>query len=140
MNLDTLAARIKKRYPRESACLEHFSKIRFRNGLYCPLCGSTTAYEYKKSRRYRCGSCKKDFNALSNTVFENAHLELNQYFLILGLLTQSTEAVPLKKIVELSGATEKSVRRVLRLLKDGLPVDQSTKATTQGAFGPKGNR
>lgn len=120
MNSQRLISQFEKRFPDEATCLRHFVEVRFRNGRYCPYCGSLNTYEYGKSDRYRCGSCRKDFNALSRTIFENSHLDLRQYLLVLALLTESKSEIPLKEIVEAVGTTEKSARRVIRLMRNAL--------------------
>ena len=120
MRAGTITRRFEKQFPDNATCVEHFASIRFRNGRYCPYCGSMCTYKYEKPDRYRCGSCKKDFSATSNTIFESAHLGLRQYFIILAHMTQAKEAIPLRDLIEAAGATEKSVRRAVRLLKAGL--------------------
>lgn len=120
MSLVPALKRFQKRFPTEAACIEHLTKVRFRNGRYCPYCGSLRTYEYVKSNRYRCSGCKKDFSVLSNTVFENSHLELRQYFLILSMMTDIERGLPLKEIVEAARTTDKSARRAIRLFKTTL--------------------
>jgi len=135
MESGAIVRRFRKQFPDEASCLERFTAIRFRNGRYCPYCGSLNTYEFEKLHRFRCGRCKRDFSVLSNTVFEGAHLDLRQYFLILSLLTEAKQEIPLRTIVELSGCSEKSARRAIRLFKtslEGADADASKVGTKRG--------
>ena len=54
-------------FPDEQAAVDHFTAIRWREGAYCPLCGSTDTEELSefgatacKALR-RCRSCREPF-------------------------------------------------------------------------------
>ncbi len=44
MNLHELFTR----FPDQKACIDHLEGIRYRNGAYCPLCGSMENVKRKK--------------------------------------------------------------------------------------------
>ena len=69
-----------RRFPDQQACIDHLEAILFRNGAYCPLCGSVENVRRKKENnlvgRWNCHDCKKSFNVLSGTVMQGTHMPL----------------------------------------------------------------
>jgi len=95
--------------PDEEKCFEEFRKIRWRDGVKCPYCGSKEIVKYghneKGAQRYKCKNCEKIFNDLTNTIFERHKLPINEMmYIIMNMPYKST-----KKISEELGRDRKSV-------------------------------
>lgn len=101
---------------------EAFRDVRFsfNDGKpHCPFCDNTrTIYEcraaaYRRSIRYRCASCGKDFSVTSKTAFRSRKLEFN---VILASLAFSIRG-SLSTIMELADETGMNYRTAWRFSK-----------------------
>lgn len=86
-----------RRFPDQQACIDHLEGIRFKNGAYCPLCGSTENVKRKKENnlvgRWNCHDCKKSFNVLSGTVMQGTHKPLQKWFLAIALIVNAKKSL-----------------------------------------------
>jgi transposase-like protein len=92
MNLLTIFSR----FPDQEACIEHLESTRWGEAPYCPLCGSTSVARKADSQRvgrWNCHGCKASFNVLSGTIFEKTKIELQKWFLAIGLLVNAKKSV-----------------------------------------------
>ena len=86
-----------RRFPDQQACIDHLEAIRFKNGDYCPLCGSTENVRRSnlKSRvgRWNCHDCKSSFNVLSGTVMQGTQIPLQKWFLGIALMVNAKKSL-----------------------------------------------
>ena len=86
-----------RRFPDQQACIDHIESIRFRNGAFCPLCGSTENVKRKKENnligRWNCHDCKTSFNVLSGTVMAGTHKPLQKWFLAIALIVNAKKSL-----------------------------------------------
>lgn len=92
----------------EETCRSHFTKIRFRNGEYCPHCGHKTIYTFSGGKRYRCAKCRQDFTIRTNTVFGESKLPLRKWFVAIYLLTTSSKGISSVQLAKHVGVTQKT--------------------------------
>lgn len=82
----------------EKECLRIFRFLRWRDGIYCPICGSRSVKRnghYRAYQRYLCKACGGSFNDKTGTVFHYSHISLGVWFLVIHLafiLEKSTRA------------------------------------------------
>jgi len=62
-----------------------FHRLRWPNGIVCPVCGSIHIYNYKDGS-YRCADCKHHFTDKSSTIFQKSKLSIAQWMIILYLM------------------------------------------------------
>jgi transposase-like protein len=74
-------------FPDEKSCVDAFTKMRFRDGEYCPHCGHSKIHLFSNGKRYRCAKCKKDFTIKTNSVFGESKLPLRKWFIAIYLLS-----------------------------------------------------
>lgn len=48
-----------EKIPDEQAAIDHIRAIRWKNGAFCPHCGSTRVYHFSDNRNHKCGDCRK---------------------------------------------------------------------------------
>lgn len=76
----------------DAKCYAEVRKLRWPNGVQCPQCGSTEIskrgfHDHQPHRqRYRCRTCRKQFDDLSETIFEGHHQPLKVWVLCLYLM------------------------------------------------------
>ena len=77
----------------EKTCVAEFTKMRFRDGEYCPHCGHSKIHLFSDGKRYRCAKCKKDFTIKTNSVFGESKLPLRKWFIAIYLLSTSGKGI-----------------------------------------------
>lgn len=92
----------------EEICQEHFAKIRFANGEYCPHCKHGVIYKFSNGKRYRCASCKQDFTIKTGTVFGESKIPLRKWFIAIYLLTTSSKGISSVQLAKQVGVTQKT--------------------------------
>ncbi len=92
----------------EATCREHFAKIRFRDGEYCPHCGHSEIYRFKSGARYRCAKCKVDFTIKTGTVFGESKLPLRKWFIAIYLLSTSSKGISSVQLAKQVGVSQKT--------------------------------
>ncbi len=83
-------------YPDQEACIEHLEAVRWRGEANCPHCGSLRVARKADGRRegrWNCYDCKSSFNVLSGTIFEKTKIELQRWFLAVGLIVNAKKSL-----------------------------------------------
>lgn len=92
MNLLTIFTR----FPDHESCVEHLERIRYREGAYCPHCGSTDVArkaDGHRKGRWNCHDCKSSFNVLSGTIFQKTKIPLQKWFAAIGLIVNAKKSL-----------------------------------------------
>lgn len=92
----------------EETCNEHFAKIRFRNGEYCPHCGYAVVYQFNDGKRYRCAKCHQDFTIKTGTIFGESKLPLRKWFIAIYLLSTYNKGISSVQLAKQVGVTQKT--------------------------------
>lgn len=74
----------------------------------CPRCGHTKSYAYADKHTYRCSGCKKKFNILTNTIYENTKIPLNKWFAAIWLCSSYKRGVSSVQLAKEVGVTQKT--------------------------------
>lgn len=80
-----------------------FKRYRFHKTsgeAYCPHCGSLKVWEYRNRQMYKCGHCKKQFTATSETIFAYSKLSFRKIITAIAIFARNPNAVT---AIELSG-------------------------------------
>ncbi len=78
----------------EQKCIDHFAAIRWKNGIFCPHCGSTRKiHKFSDNKRYKCADCQKQFTVRVGTVFEDSKLPLQKWFMAFYLVTSHKKGI-----------------------------------------------
>jgi transposase-like protein len=80
-------------FKRPKAAVKHFTKIRWKNGKFCPHCKHDHIYTMKPFNRYRCAKCKTNFSITVGTIFEDTKLPLRVWFGAIWLLTNHPKGI-----------------------------------------------
>ena len=76
----------------EAKCYAEVRKLRWPDGVRCPECGADQVskrgfHDHQPHRqRYRCQACSKQFDDLTETIFEGHHQPLRTWILCLYLM------------------------------------------------------
>jgi transposase-like protein len=103
----------------EEVCHKFLKSILWKNGKYCPCCGSTKVYECKQDfMNNRCGSCKKDFSIRKNTIFDCSRMPLKKWFMCIYLINSNKKGISSIALAELVGITQKTAWFVLQRIRE----------------------
>jgi transposase-like protein len=104
-------------FPDEQTAIDHFTAIRWADGAYCPLCGSTKVYHFSDKRTHKCGDCRKRFSIKVGTIFEDTKIPLRKWFMAIWLITSHKKGVASTTLARDLGITQKSAWHVLHRLR-----------------------
>jgi transposase-like protein len=87
----------------EDQCLDFLERMRWPNGIRCPLCGADkisritrkTVSKNKRDRFYAClePTCNHRFSATAGTVFHRSHLPLTKWFMATAIVMDAKKGV-----------------------------------------------
>jgi len=122
-------------FPDEQTAIDHFTAIRWKNGAFCPLCGSTRVYHFSDKRTHKCGDCRKRFSIKVGTIFEDSKIELRKWFFAVWLLTSHKKGIASTQLAKDIGVTQKTawfmthrLRHAIRTQSFNRPLDGTIEA------------
>lgn len=104
-------------FPDEQTAIDHFTAIRWADGAYCPLCGSTKVYHFSDKRTHKCGDCRKRFSIKVGTIFEDTKIELRKWIMAIWLITSPKKGIASTTLARDLGITQKSAWHMLHRLR-----------------------
>jgi len=138
-----------KIYNNENAARKHLEKIRWSDGINCPLCGGTekiseVAMKNKPSEKnpeakevkgyYHCGDCRRKFTVRTGSIYERSHIPLHKWVLATHLLCASKKGMSAHQLHRMLGITYKSAwfmeHRIREAMIDGNPDPMGGKDET----------
>src|SRR5579863_3114977 len=106
--------------PDEQIAIDHFTAIRWKNGAFCPDCGSTKVYHFSDKRTHKCGDCRKRFSIRVGTIFEDTKLPLRTWFIAIWLITSHKKGIASTQLAKDLGITQKSAWFVTHRLRHAI--------------------
>ena len=104
-------------FPDEQSAIDHFTAIRWANGAFCPLCGSTRVYHFSDNRTHKCGDCRKRFSIKVGTIFEDSKIELRKWMMAVWLITSHKKGIASTQLAKDLGVTQKTAWFMLHRLR-----------------------
>jgi transposase-like protein len=107
----------------EAAAQDALAKLRWPNGVECPLCdGGKKVYEVKYEhidarsgevkptvrKQWKCGACRKKFSVTSRSIFEGAHIPVGKWIYAIFLMCSSKKGVSANQLSRELGLSYKS--------------------------------
>lgn len=87
-----------KKLGTQNKCITYLEKLRWNNKPTCLSCSSNNVKKRKKSMRWHCNSCNKDFSVLMGTIFEGTRLELPKFFEVMFLMNNAKMGISASEI------------------------------------------
>lgn len=119
---------LEKRFQTQEDCLTYYEAIRWAEGVFCPHCEGEKFYNLKKKFQYRCANseCRKTFNVLHRTIFENTKIPLSTWFTAIYLATSHKKGISSHQLARDLGVTQKTawfiLHRIREMLTEKAPV------------------
>ena len=102
-----------KRFPDDTACLDHLMKLRYGDSLDCPKCGKHGHFtRIRKMPAYACPWCGHHIHPMAGTPFEASRTPLQSWFYAMYLFTTTRHGVPAKELQRQLGITYKTAWRM----------------------------
>ena len=114
------------------ACLSHLEAIRWKDGPYCPRCGSLgKIYHYADGQRHRCSDCKRVFRLITGTIFGDSPVKLlPKWFLAIYLETTHSKGLASTQLAKHLGVTQQTAWFMLQRIRTAV-----AKGGTNGMLG-----
>jgi len=103
--------------PDEQAAIDHFTAIRWKDGAYCPYCGSTKVYHFADNRNHKCGDCRKRFSIKVGTIFGDTKIGLRKWFMAIWLITSHKKGIASTQLAKDIKVTQKTAWFMLHRLR-----------------------
>jgi len=104
-------------FPDEQSCVDHLRAIRWKDGAYCPHCGSAKVYSFSDGKTFKCGDCRDRFSIKVGTIFEDTKLPLRKWFMAIWLITNHPKGIASTTLAKDLKITQKSAWFVLHRLR-----------------------
>ncbi len=104
--------------PDEQAAIEHFTAIRWKDGAFCPYCGSLKVYHFSDKRTHKCGDCRQRFSIKVGTIFEGTKIPLRKWLMAIWLITSHKKGIASTQLAKDLGITQKSAWFVMHRLRE----------------------
>lgn len=101
----------------EQTCIDHLRAIHWKDGRFCPYCGSTRVYDFSDKRTHKCADCRQRFSIKVGTIFEDTKLPLRKWFAAIWLLTSHKKGISSAQLARDLKITQKSAWFVLHRLR-----------------------
>ena len=104
-------------FPDEQAAIDHLRAIRWKDGEFCPYCGSTRVMHFADKRTHKCHDCRQRFSIKVGTIFEDTKLPLRKWFAAIWLITSHKKGIASTTLAKDLKITQKSAWFVLHRLR-----------------------
>lgn len=103
--------------PDEQTAIDHFRAIRWRDGAFCPHCGSAKVYHFSDKRTHKCGDCRQRFSIKVGTIFEDTKIPLRKWFMAIWLITSHKKGIASTQLAKDIKVTQKTAWFMLHRLR-----------------------
>ena len=87
----------------DQKCRNYLERLRWKDGVRCPKCGSQKVSSILKRDQFDCDSCRYQFSVTAGTIFHDTHLPLTKWFLATFILCQSRKGVSANQLKRMLG-------------------------------------
>ncbi len=106
-----------KAIPDEQAAIDHFTAIRWKNGEFCPYCGSDRLYHFSDKRTHKCADCRQRFSIKVGTIFEDSKLPLRTWMLAVWFISSHKKGIASTQLAKDLGVTQKTAWFMMHRLR-----------------------
>jgi transposase-like protein len=92
--------KFQKQFSTNDACRDHLFKIRWPNGLICPVCGNKEFYKISKRNVYECKKCRHQISLTAGTIMHRSHTPLFKWFWAIYLTAHDKRGVSALRLQE----------------------------------------
>lgn len=88
-----------RRWPSRADCISHMERVRWGEHPTCPYCGADhvsrnrDASRAATAERWKCQRCFRSFSVTVGTIFQNTHVDLQRWFLLIALMLSAKKGL-----------------------------------------------
>ena len=114
-----------QKFATPQACLKYLEKIRWKNGEYCPKCGSTAKiYHSKDGILHTCSECRGQFRIIYKTIFGDSMIKmLPKWFAAIYIDTNYSKGISSIQLGKTIGVTQKTAWFMLQRIRNAFKND-----------------
>ncbi|MFT4968130.1 MAG: transposase-like protein [Candidatus Deianiraeaceae bacterium] len=101
----------------EAECIKYLKSTIWKDGAFCPHCGSNEIMEYTDIKRNRCKSCKCDFSIRKGTIFEDSNVKLKKWFMATYLFNAHKKGISSPQLAKDIGVSQPTAWFMLQRLR-----------------------
>lgn len=131
-----------EKFPTHESCIEHLESVRFKDGAYCPHCGSVKVARKSEKRnpkeyesgltikekqligRWNCHDCKSSFNVLSGTIFQGTKIPLQKWFVSISIIMNAKKSLSSYQLARDVGLTQKTALYLMHRVRAEMASEQ----------------
>ncbi len=108
-------------FPDDEAARQWFERVRWKDGLICPCCGSTNVSPApnKKPLPYWCADCRRHFSVRTGTPMHRSKLPLRKWAIAIFLLTTNPKGIPSTRLAEYLDVTQRTAWFMGHRIREG---------------------
>ena len=101
-------------------CLKYLESVRWKDGAYCPHCGSADKiYHYSDGTRHKCATCKRVFRIIVGTIFGDSPIKmLPKWFATVWIDTCHSKGISSVQLAKTIGVTQKTAGFMLQRIRE----------------------
>ncbi len=133
-----------EKYPTHESCIEFLEAVRFKDGAYCPHCGSVKVAKKSEKRndkeyesgliirekqligRWNCHDCKSSFNVLSGTIFQGTQIPLQKWFVAISIIMNAKKSLSSHQLARDIGVAQSSALFLMERVRAEMATDNKT--------------
>lgn len=121
-NEDLTLIEYMQKFSTPEACLNHLAEIRWKNGEYCPHCGSMDKiYHLKGGIVHECGACHKQFRLIYGTMFGDSQIKmLPKWFAAIYIDANHSKGISSVQLAKMIGTTQKTAWFMLQRIREAM--------------------
>jgi transposase-like protein len=104
-------------FPDEQTCIDHLRSIRWRDGEFCPHCGSNRIYHFSDRKTFKCGDCRERFSIKVGTIFHDTKLPLRKWFMAIWMISNHPKGIASTTLAKDLKITQKTAWHVLHRIR-----------------------
>jgi transposase-like protein len=120
-----------QKFSTEEACIAHFERIRWPQGLRCLKCGGEQVRKFefpgktgKERFLYRCVPCDYQYSVTVGTIFHDSHMTLTKWFLAIYLICSNKKGISAKELQRQLSVTYKTAWYMAHRIRVAMQEDR----------------
>lgn len=106
-------------FPDEQSCIDHLTKLRWKDTVSSPFIEGSTIYKCKKNR-YKCRISNKYFNVRTGTMFEDSKVPLQKWFFAIHIISSHKKGISSHQLSRDIEVTQKTAWFMLQRIRKSM--------------------
>jgi transposase-like protein len=109
-----------RRFGSEETCRDYLIRLRWPDGVICPLCESKSVSKINTRAQFDCNVCRYRFSVTNGTLFDNTKLPLWKWFAAIYLMIESKKSMSANQLHRTLGTTYKTAWYLCHRIREAM--------------------